>query len=112
MATITIPAQTVTSPLTVNGTKINLSIAIPAQAITIPDSSGGLPAGLTWSNGVFTVAGSITASQVTLTGGPTLPPSDSGLYVLQLVNGVLEPVAYPPISAASTAANTITLTNK
>jgi hypothetical protein len=107
---LVIPAQTVNSPLVVNGTTVQLSIAIPAQTVQVPASTSGLPTGITWANGVLTVAGSITATQVTLSGGPALPASPSGLYVLQLVNGVLEPVALPPITAASVAANTVTLT--
>lgn len=111
---VTIPAQTVTSPLVVNGVTVNLSIAIPAQTIQVPAGGGGtstLPAGLTWSGGVLAVAGAITATQITLSGGPALPPSASGLYVLQNVGGVLEPVAYPPLTALSPGANTLTIKN-
>jgi hypothetical protein len=110
----TIPAQTITSPLVVNGTTVQLSIVVPAQTVQLPASGGGtgsLPAGLTWTNSVLAVAGSITATQITLSGGPALPASSTGLYVLQLVNGALQPVAYPPITALSPSANTLTIKN-
>lgn len=117
---LVIPSQTVVTPVTVNGTAIQLTITIPAQTVTIPaQGAAALPTGLTWANGVFTVAGSISTTQLALTGGPSLPPSTSGLYLWQLVTGVLQPVAYvmptftvPPltVSQAASPINTITLT--
>jgi hypothetical protein len=119
---ITIPSQTVVTPVTINGTTVQISITIPAQTVTLPTSTAGLPSGMTYSStaglsvtGPIVSTGSISATTLSLTSGPTLPTSTSGMYVWELTGGLLEPVPYipyvlPPLTVASSAANTITLT--
>lgn len=94
---ITIPAQNVS--VTIN--KVKYTITVPAQTVKLPPYV--LPAGLTWTpatstaSGVLTIPGNVSASSLILTGGPALPKSDSGLYLLQMqANGFLTPTPYVP----------------
>jgi hypothetical protein len=117
---ITIPAQTVVTPIAINGTTVQISIIIPAQTVPLPAGTGSLPSGLTWSGGVLAVAGSVQATTLALTGGPTLPacvsnlyflaPASSGSTTLQPSCYVVPTLAIPPITVASSGPNTITLT--
>lgn len=93
---ITIPAQNVT--VTIGRTKG--TITIPAQTVPLPAT---LPAGWVWTPaagttpGLLTIPGSISASSLTMTGGPALPKSASGLYLWQAqATGILTPVPYVP----------------
>lgn len=95
---ITIPAQKVT--VTINARKY--TITIPAQTVNLPAST--LPSGLKWTPasgttpGILAVAGNVLANAVLMTGGPTLPTSANGLYLLQMqTTGFLTPVPYVPI---------------
>jgi hypothetical protein len=116
---ITIPAQTVTASVPINGTTVKISIAVPAQAVPLPASIAGLPSGFTLTNGVFT----IPASTITLTGGPALPTCASELFLWQFVAatgstpGSLQPACYvaptlsiPPIAVSQAANGAVTLT--
>jgi hypothetical protein len=114
---VTIPAQTVVTPVTINGTAVNITITIPAQTVALPATS--LPSGFTWANGVLTVPGSISATSVSLTGGSALPTCASNLYLWQYSAGELQPYCYVAptltipgitVSQATSAINTITLT--
>jgi hypothetical protein len=114
---IIIPTQTITAPITFNGTTGSITITIPAQTVPIPASV--LPTGLSWAGGVFTVNGNVVATSVALTGGPTLPTCVSNLFLWQMVSGSLQPFCYvaptltvPPITVtqASTPINTFTFT--
>jgi hypothetical protein len=114
---ITIPAQTITTPVTVNATTVKLTITVPQQVVPLPASV--LPAGLTWSNGVLAVAGSVSATSVALTGGPALPTCASELFLWQLVSGTLQPACYTPpaftvppvtVSQSDSPVNTFTVT--
>jgi len=118
---LTIPAQTFQTPVTINGTVIQLSITVPSQTVTLPaqGAAAALPSGMTFANGVLTVNGSISATSVALTGGSALPTCVSNLFLWQLVSGVLQPSCYvaptltvPPltVSQAASPINTITLT--
>jgi hypothetical protein len=79
-----------------------------------------LPAGLTFSGGILNIAGSmvasgsVTATQLSLTGGPVLPTCTTNTYVLGLSSGVLSPICLTlpgiTVTQASSPANTITLT--
>ena len=99
---ITIPSQPVS--VTFNGKVYRVNI--PAQTVPLPALGGSaLPAGLTWTPatsttpGVLSVAGNVSAASISLTGGPTLPSSASGLYLLQQqTTGFLTPVPYVPIA--------------
>lgn len=91
---VTIPARSFTQAFTINGKQVKLRITVPQQIVAIPAPT--LPAGLTFSKGVLTVAGSIQATSIDLTGGSALPTSASGLYLLQLTGGFLQPVPYVP----------------
>lgn len=84
---LTIPAHQWTQPVTVNGVTVSITIKEPAQVVTLPPSGGGtaLPSGLTWANGVFTVAGSVAATSVSMTGGPALPTCATNLYLWKFV---------------------------
>jgi hypothetical protein len=76
------------------------SIVIPSQIVPLPASS--LPVGMTYStSGGLVVAGPITATQITLTGGPTLPACASNLYLFQYspTTKTLTPVCYAPVVA-------------
>lgn len=91
---ITIPAHSFTQTITINGKATKVTITEPAQTVKIP--APALPAGLTFANGVLAVSGSIKASSINLTGGPGLPTSANGLYLLQLKGGFLQPIPYVP----------------
>jgi hypothetical protein len=120
-SSVTIPAQTFITPLTINGTTIQLTITVPSQTVALPTTapSSTLPAGVTFSTtGGLTVAGPITATSLNLTSGPALPTCTSGLYLWQLVSGVLQPACYTPstyspppltVSQAPTPINTVTI---
>lgn len=98
---ITIPAQQV--PLIWNGK--TLKVNIPAQTVPLPALSGSsLPAGLTFTPAsgttpaVLAVAGNVSAASISLSGGPPLPTSANGLYLLQMqATGFLTPVPYVPV---------------
>lgn len=121
---VTIPSQTYTANFTINGQTGTLTIVQPAQVITVPSGGGTTTSypGLSVSGTTLTFAGSIvatgsvTGTQISLTGGPTLPASGNNLYVLQASGTptVLAPVplAIPVItfSQASTPANSFNLT--
>jgi hypothetical protein len=110
---LTIPAQTFTTPLTINGTTIQLTITVPSQTVALPASGGAsLPSGLTWSSGVLSVAGSVTATSINITGGPALPTCVSNLFLWQLVSGVLQPACYtlPPVTVSQAASPVNTFT--
>lgn len=123
---VTIPSQTYTANFTFNGQTGTLTIVQPAQTITVPASGGGSIAGLTVSGsgttavltftGSIVATGSLSGTQISLTGGPTLPASGNNLYVLQAAGtpAVLSPVplAVPVItfSQASSPVNTFNLT--
>jgi hypothetical protein len=103
--TVTLPARTVTQTVTLNGRSAQLTFTIPAQTVLIPKPAvvtPPLPTGITFSNGVLTVAGSISATALNLTGGATTPVSASGLYLLQLTDGFFHPVPYVPYVPAVT----------
>lgn len=121
---VTIPSQTYTANFTVNGQAGVLTIVQPAQTITVPSGGGGSAiAGLTVSGtgstavltfaGSFVATGSVSGTQISLTGGPTLPASGNNLYVLQASGTptVLSPVplAIPVITFSQAAANTFNL---
>lgn len=116
---ITIPAQTITTPVTINGFTAKITITVPAQTVALPASGGtALPSGITWANNVLTVAGSVQATSVSLTGGPALPTCTSGLFLWQLVSGTLTPACYVAptltvpaitVSQAASPINTFTL---
>lgn len=101
---ITIPAQTIKTQIIINGVAVPVSVPIPAQIINLPTPppATGFPAGITYTNGVLTVKGSISADSISLTGGTNLPVSSSGLYVLQLTGGFLHPVPYVPFVPVKT----------
>lgn len=99
--TITIPAQTVTATITIQGTTVKVPITIPSQKVAWPFT------GITWANSALVVNGTVTAKQLSLTGGPALPTSSSGYYLFKLTNGVLSPVAYPPVTPAVTATKVV-----
>lgn len=99
--TITIPAHSFTQTFTINGKATKVTITEPAQTVKIPTPT--LPAGLTFANGVLTVSGSIKASSINLTGGPGLPTSANGLYLLQLKGGFLQPIPYVPYTPPAIA---------
>lgn len=117
--TVQIPAIPMTVPIVINGTTVKITFTIPAQTITVP-SSGGLPSGMTFSSTAgLTVTGPITATQINLTGGPTLPTCASGLFLFKLTSGMLQPTCYvaptlsiPPITVSQAASpeNTLTFT--
>src|ERR1700749_677796 len=72
--TLSIPAHSWTQPVTVNGITVTITLNEPAQTVPVPASGGSaLPSGITWSNNVLTVAGTISATSVSLTGGPAIP---------------------------------------
>lgn len=120
--TVAFPATPITVPVTINGTVVNITFTIPAQTLACTGCGGssGLPTGLTFSNGVFNVTGSIiasstvTATQISLTGGPALPTCTTNTYVLSLTSGVLSPACLTlpgiTVTQAASPANTITLT--
>src|SRR5271156_1794844 len=93
--TITTPQQVVTTTITIQGTTVKVPITIPSQKVAWPFT------GITWANSALTVNGTVTAKQLSLTGGGALPASASGYYLFQLVNGVLTPVAYPPATTSA-----------
>lgn len=123
---ITIPSQTVVTPVTINGTTVQVSVVIPAQTVALPAQGGAsLPSGMTYSTtaglqvtGPITSTAGITATSLTMTSGPTVPTNcTNNLYLWQLVSGSLVPVCYtapaltiPPITVSSTGPNQITLT--
>jgi hypothetical protein len=106
----TVPNQTVTwstgtstSPITsanfVTVTGPTLATTLPVTGVT-----SGLPAGMTYSSttglnvvGPAVFSGQVTASQVSLTGGPALPACPSLLYVYQYApsTNILSPVCLP-----------------
>lgn len=93
---ITIPAHSFSQTITINGKPTKVTITEPAQTVKIPAPVTALPKGLTFANGVLTVSGSIKASSINLTGGPSMPVSANGLYIFQLKGGYLQPVPYVP----------------
>jgi hypothetical protein len=100
---VTIPARTITQKVILNGRSAQITFTIPAQTVSmpkpaVPATPPALPDGLTYANGVLTVAGSIKAASIDLTGGSALPTSANGLYLLQLTGGFLKPVPYVPYS--------------
>jgi hypothetical protein len=115
--TVTIPAYSITVPLVINGTTINLTVPVPAQSFTVPAAT--LPTGLTYSasnglsvTGPITSTGLITGTQVSLTGGTAPAPSSTGYYVLQLNSGAYTLVPFPVTVASqpATPPNAITIT--
>ena len=113
---ITIPAQTFPTTVTINGTPVTITITVPSQAVALP-ASASLPPGMTYANNVLTVNGSITTASVSLTGGTALPTCASNLFLWQLSAGILQPTCYtaptftiPPLTVSQVAINTLTLT--
>jgi hypothetical protein len=100
---LVLPAATETSPgvVQVDGTTIIATGGVISSAAP----AASLPAGLTWDGTTFTVAGGISATELAITGGPVIPPSPSGLYLLQGSPTVpLVPVAYAPTAVEALTA--------
>jgi hypothetical protein len=121
---ITIPAQTISTPLTINGTTVQISITIPSQTVALPAAGPGLPPGMTYSQsagltvtGGVTASGAVTGSELAVTGGSAVPTCSSGLYLLQYTasTNMLTPACYTPtsipaITVSQAASGAITLT--
>jgi hypothetical protein len=110
---VTIPARKITQKVTLNGRSAQITFTIPAQTVSVPTPAvpaapPALPDGLTYANGVLTVTGSIKATSIDLTGGTALPTSASGLYLLQMTGGFLQPVPYVPYTPPPSGALMIT----
>lgn len=109
--TVTIPAYTVTAPLVINGVPSgSITVPIPAQTFTVPAAT--LPTGLSYSAATgLTVAGPISATQLSLTGGTVPATSSTGFYVFSLAGGIYSLVPLPSISVtALSSPNTFTIT--
>lgn len=121
---ITIPAQTFSTPVTINGVTVQVSITVPSQLVSLPASTGSLPTGMTYSSstglsvtGPITSTGQVTATQVSLTGGSAPPTCASGLYLFSyaattttLSLACYTPAANPAITVSQAAGGAITLT--
>ena len=112
---VTLPAATAAGQvLTSTGANSIYTAQTPAS------SGSGLPSGLTFTGGVFTVngaeivTGGLSVSTVTLTGGAALPTCTSELFVQQL-NTTTDALTYaclplPKIVVTQPASNSFTFT--
>lgn len=127
-SSLTIPSQTFTTPVTINGTTIQVTITVPSQTVTLPASgASALPSGMTYSAttgltvvGPITSTGVVSATEVGITSGSPLPTCASLLYLWQADStGILHPACYtaptftvPPltVSQSTSPINTFTFT--